>query len=173
MADGGRSIADIARRLVTLREALDMNATKFAKLIEDNDYDLSQFSQGSVEFYNVGGEGQAGLPFAIYPSMLYYHRDAFDEAGLEYPPHKYGDPYMLDGQEVEWDMDTMWELAKRLTVDVNNNDAVVQSSSAAKTTGCSRSAAGPDCAGSLMCSPPWAGLSRHGDPVRSRPEGRP
>ncbi len=92
-------------------------------LIAENNYDLSQFSQGSVEFYNVGGEGQAGLPFAIYPSMLYYHRDAFDEAGLEYPPHAYGDPYMLDGQEVEWDMDTMWELAKRLTVDVNGNDA--------------------------------------------------
>jgi multiple sugar transport system substrate-binding protein len=93
------------------------------QLIEDNDYDLSQFSQGSVEFYNVGGEGQAGLPFAIYPSMLYYHRDAFDEAGLEYPPHVYGDPYVLDGAEVEWNMDTMWELARRLTVDVNGNDA--------------------------------------------------
>ena len=89
----------------------------------ENDYDLSQFSQGSVEFYNVGGEGQVGLPFAIYPSMLYYHRDAFDEAGLEYPPHAYGEPYMLDGEEVEWNMDTMWELAKRLTVDVNGNDA--------------------------------------------------
>ena len=60
-------------------------------LIAENNYDLSQFSQGSVEFYNVGGEGQAGLPFAIYPSMLYYHRDAFDEAGLEYPPHAYGE----------------------------------------------------------------------------------
>ncbi|HEX6474492.1 MAG TPA: extracellular solute-binding protein, partial [Candidatus Limnocylindria bacterium] len=93
------------------------------QLIEDNDYDLSQFSQGSVEFYNVGGEGQAGLPFAIYPSMLYYHRDAFDEAGLEYPPHAYGEPYMLDGEEVEWNMDAMWELARRLTVDVNGNDA--------------------------------------------------
>ena len=92
-------------------------------LIEANNYDLSQFSQGSVEFYKVGGEGQAGLPFAIYPSMLYYHRDAFEEAGLEEPPHAYGEPYVLDGQEVEWNMDTMWELAKRLTVDVNNNDA--------------------------------------------------
>ena len=92
-------------------------------LIAENNYDLSQFSQGSVEFYNVGGEGQAGLPFAIYPSMLYYHRDAFEEAGLDEPPHAYGETYMLDGQEVEWDMDAMWELAKRLTVDVNGNDA--------------------------------------------------
>src|SRR5918998_2342780 len=44
-------------------------------LIESTDYDLEQFTEGSVEFYNVGGEGQIGLPFAIFPSMLYYHRD--------------------------------------------------------------------------------------------------
>ncbi|MGH2380625.1 MAG: ABC transporter substrate-binding protein [Candidatus Limnocylindria bacterium] len=92
-------------------------------LIASSGYDTSQFSEGSVEFYNVGGEGQIGLPFAIYPSMLFYHRDMFDEADLEYPPHAYGDPYMLDGEEVEWDMDTLAELARRLTVDVNGNDA--------------------------------------------------
>jgi multiple sugar transport system substrate-binding protein len=94
-----------------------------APLIESTGYDLTQFSEGSVEFYNVGGEGQVGLPFAIYPSMFFYQRDMFDEADLEYPPQEYGQPYMLDGQEVEWDMDTMWEIAKRLTVDVNGNDA--------------------------------------------------
>ncbi len=92
-------------------------------LIDSTGYDLSQFTEGSVEFYNVGGEGQVGLPFAIYPSMLYYQRDMFDEAGLEYPPHVYGDPYVLDGEDVEWNFDTLREVAKRLTVDVNNNDA--------------------------------------------------
>ena len=92
-------------------------------LIESNSYDLTQFTQGSVEFYNVGGEGQIGLPFAIYPSMLYYQRDMFEEAGLEPPPHTYGEKYMLDGQEVDWDMDTLRELAMRLTVDKNGNDA--------------------------------------------------
>ena len=90
-------------------------------LIEANNYDLTQFTEGSVEFYNVGGEGQVGLPFAIYPSMFFYQRDMFDEADLEYPPHVYGEPYVLDGEEVEWDMDAMWEVAKRLTVDVNGN----------------------------------------------------
>ena len=44
--------------------------------------------------------------------MLFYHRDMFDEAGLEYPPHAYGDPYILDGEEVTWDMDTLAELAQ-------------------------------------------------------------
>ena len=76
-------------------------------LIESTGYDTSQFSEGAVEFFNVGGEGQIGLPFASYPSMLFYHRDMFDEAGLEYPPHAYGDPYILDGEEVTWDMDTL------------------------------------------------------------------
>lgn len=92
-------------------------------LIESTSYDLTQFTEGSVEFYEVGGEGQIGLPFAIFPSMLYYHRDMFDEAGLEYPPHAYGDPYVLDGEEVEWNMDTLAELARRLTVDTAGNDA--------------------------------------------------
>jgi multiple sugar transport system substrate-binding protein len=92
-------------------------------VIESTGYDLSQFAEGSVDFYNTGGEGQVGLPFAIYPSMLYYQRAMFDEAGLEYPPHAYGDPYVLDGEEVEWNFDTLREVGKRLTVDVNGNDA--------------------------------------------------
>jgi multiple sugar transport system substrate-binding protein len=92
-------------------------------LIESTGYDTSQFAEGSVDFFNVGGEGQIGLPFASYPSMLFYHRDMFDEAGLEYPPHAYGDPYVLDGEERTWDTDTLRELAKRLTVDENGNDA--------------------------------------------------
>jgi multiple sugar transport system substrate-binding protein len=92
-------------------------------LIEANDYDLSQFPEEAVEFYQVGGEGQIGIPFAQFPSMLYYQRDMFDEAGLEYPPHEYGEPYVLDGEEVEWNFETLRELALRLTVDVNGNDA--------------------------------------------------
>ena len=92
-------------------------------LIAESGFDLSQFPQEAVDFMNVGGEGQIGIPFASYPSMLFYHRDMFDEAGLEYPPHEYGAPYILDGEEVPWDMNTLQELAKRLTVDEAGNDA--------------------------------------------------
>ena len=92
-------------------------------LIAESGFDLSQFPQEAVDFMNVGGEGQIGIPFASYPSMLFYHRDMFDEAGLEYPPHAYGDPYILDGEEVAWDFETLAELAKRLTVDEAGNDA--------------------------------------------------
>lgn len=93
-------------------------------LIQKTNYDLTQYDQGAVDFYKVGGEGQIGIPFAIFPSVLYYQRDMFDEAGLNYPPHKYGEKYKWpDGTEVEWNYDTLRELAMKLTVDENGKDA--------------------------------------------------
>jgi multiple sugar transport system substrate-binding protein len=87
-------------------------------------YDLGQYDDGAVEFYNVGDQGQIGIPFAIYPSMLWYKAELFDEAGLEYPPHEYGAPYTWpDGTEAEWNYATVREVALRLTVDENNLDA--------------------------------------------------
>ena len=93
-------------------------------LIDSTGHDLTQYGEGSVEFYNVPGEGQVGLPFAIFPSMTYYQKELFDEAGLNYPPHKVGEKYVMpDGTEVDWDFDTLREIAKILTVDANGNDA--------------------------------------------------
>lgn len=92
--------------------------------IKKTNYDLSQFDKGAVDFYKVGGEGQVGLPFAIYPSELYYQRAMFDEAGLKYPPHKYGEKYVMpDGKQVDWDFNTLGQLAKILTVDEQGKDA--------------------------------------------------
>jgi multiple sugar transport system substrate-binding protein len=92
--------------------------------IQKTSYDLGQFDQSAVDFYKVGGEGQIGLPFAIYPGMLFYQKAMFEEAGLQEPPHKYGDKYkMPDGKEVEWNFDTFSEVAKILTVDKNGKDA--------------------------------------------------
>ncbi len=92
-------------------------------IIEKTGYDTSQYAEGSVEFY-VGGDGQTGLPFAIFPSMLFYQRDMFDEAGLAYPPHTVGEKYVWpDGTEEEWTYDTMRKLALILTVDANGVDA--------------------------------------------------
>ena len=91
-----------------------------SQLISDTKYDLTQYSQGAVDFYKVGGEGQVGIPFAIYPSMLFYQKGMFSEAGLKEPPHKYGDQYeMPDGSKVPWDYDTVAKIAKMLTVDAN------------------------------------------------------
>ena len=51
---------------------------------------------------------------------MYYNKELFDEADLEYPPAAYGEPY-ADGDP--WDMDKVAELALLLTVDANGNDA--------------------------------------------------
>ncbi len=94
-----------------------------APLIAKNGYDLSGFPESVVDIYKLD-EGQVGIPFAIYPSALFYRKSAFEEAGLNEPPHKYGEKYkMADGSEVDWTYDVVREIAKKLTVDTNNKDA--------------------------------------------------
>ncbi|RPI32486.1 MAG: extracellular solute-binding protein [Chloroflexota bacterium] len=92
--------------------------------IDKYNYDLSQYDEASINFYNVPGEGMIGVPFGVYPAVLWYNLDLFDEAGLNYPPHAFGEKYVMpDGTEKDWDVDTMTELAKILTVDTNGKDA--------------------------------------------------
>lgn len=83
------------------------------------DYDWSDFDQGSIDAYRLA-EGTFGIPFAVFPSVIYYNRDLFDEAGLEYPPHEWGADY-ADGEL--WNIEKLEELAMLLTVDANGNDA--------------------------------------------------
>lgn len=84
------------------------------------DFDWSEFSEASVESYRLEGEGLVGIPFALYPSAIFYNKDLFDEAGLDYPPHEWGADY-ADGEP--WDVAKLEELAMVLTVDANGNDA--------------------------------------------------
>src|SRR5438034_537456 len=92
--------------------------------IQKEHIDLSGFDQGVLNLYKAGGGEQFGIPFAIYPSELYYQPDMFDEAGLEYPPSEYGQQYkMPDGSMVDWNYDTVRQIAMKLTVDRNNKDA--------------------------------------------------
>lgn len=93
-------------------------------LIQKFNYDLTQFDEGAVNFYKTGGEGQLGIPFGVYPSVMYYNKALFDEAGLAYPPHKYGEKYTWpDGTQSEWNYETVQQLAMKLTVDKNGKDA--------------------------------------------------
>jgi multiple sugar transport system substrate-binding protein len=101
------------------RNAFEGQLLDLTQLIEENNVDLSQYPQSLVDYYNVEGQGQIGLPYAIYPSFIYFNKDLFDEAGLPYPPQKYGEKY--DGKE--WNMDTLRELAMKLTVDDQGDDA--------------------------------------------------
>lgn len=96
-------------------------------LVDANNYDLSQWPEDLVNFYRTE-EGLVGLPFATFPSMIYYRPALFEEAGLNLPPANYGDPYVWDdGTEVEWTVDVLRELAMILTVDANGNDATMDS----------------------------------------------
>jgi len=86
--------------------------------IADNKFDTGIFDPALIKFYQVEGE-QVGLPFAVFPGAMYFIPAMFDEAGLAYPPQKYGEKYVLDGNEVDWNWDTVTEVAKRLTIDIN------------------------------------------------------
>ena len=95
-------------------------------LIDKNHFDMTQFPESTVNLYNVAGEGQVGIPFAIYPSVLFYKASLFKEAGLAEPPHKNSTYTMPDGSTVPWDYDTVRKIAMMLTVDKNGKDATEQ-----------------------------------------------
>lgn len=92
-------------------------------LLTSSAYDLSVYDQTTLDFFKQDGV-QIGVPFDLYPSMLWYKRDFFEEAGLAEPPHEFGAKYkMADGTEVDWNYDTLRQLALKLTVDKAGNDA--------------------------------------------------
>ena len=89
-------------------------------LIDKTGYGVEGVDPALVEFFKLGeNNATVGVPFATYPSFLYFNKDLFDEAGLPYPPTKIGEKY----QGKDWDMATLRELAMKLTVDANGADA--------------------------------------------------
>jgi multiple sugar transport system substrate-binding protein len=85
--------------------------------IEKSKFDSSIFYDSVLNimktFYPEGR--QNAIPFGIYPSMVFYNKDAFDAAGLNYPPHDYADS--------SWTYDKIREYGMKLTLDKNGNDA--------------------------------------------------
>ncbi|HEV7810072.1 MAG TPA: extracellular solute-binding protein [Candidatus Limnocylindrales bacterium] len=97
-------------------------------LITSSAFDMSKFDAGLAHFFDLGVNGATiGVPFATYPSYLWYNKKLFDEAGLAPPPTRVGDLY--DGKP--WDMDAVRTIAMKLTVDKNGNDATSSSFDAA------------------------------------------
>jgi multiple sugar transport system substrate-binding protein len=89
-------------------------------LVASQNYDTSKVDPALNDFWKMGEDNALiGLPFAVYPSYLYFNKDLFDEAKLPYPPTKVGDKY--EGKD--WDMAALRDLAMKLTVDKNGNDA--------------------------------------------------
>jgi multiple sugar transport system substrate-binding protein len=87
-------------------------------LAEQAGFDLSSYDPALLDFLRDDGV-LVGIPFGLYPSFLYYNKALFDEARLPYPPHAVGELY--DGEE--WNNETFTELAMKMTVDANGNDA--------------------------------------------------
>jgi multiple sugar transport system substrate-binding protein len=79
--------------------------------------DTSVFNKNLLPLFETS-EGTVGLPFAVYPSAIFFNKAIFDSAGYNYPPAKYGDKYkMPDGTMVDWSWDTVATVAKALTTD--------------------------------------------------------
>ena len=91
-----------------------------APLVEKQKFDTSIFNEAQLKAQQDRTGAQVALPFGVYPSMIWYNKDLFDEAGLKYPPAKFGEKY-ADGSD--WNMDKLRELALKLTVDKAGNDA--------------------------------------------------
>ena len=96
------------------------NLLDLKPLIESHKFDMTKFDPALADFFAIGKEGATiGVPYATYPSFIYYNKKLFDEAKLPYPPTKVGDLY--DGKP--WDMEAVRQLGMKLTVDKNGNDA--------------------------------------------------
>lgn len=80
--------------------------------IERDKYDMSDF-YGPATTLNKYPDVNAGLPLGLYPSFIFYNKDAFDAAGLEYPTTDYNDK--------SWNIEKVRELAMQLTLDANDN----------------------------------------------------
>ena len=89
-------------------------------LIASQKFDMTKFDPALVDFFDIGKAGATiGVPYATYPSFIYYNKKLFDEAKLPLPPTKVGEMY--NGKP--WDMAALRELGMKLTVDKNGNDA--------------------------------------------------
>jgi multiple sugar transport system substrate-binding protein len=114
------NVPDIVGPVGTVgRATFDGNFLDLNPYIQANGVDLSVYNQEIVNAYNLPGQGQIGIPFAVFPSFVYFNKDLFDEAGLPYPPQNFGELY----QGKPWDFETVRDLAKKLTVDEAGNDA--------------------------------------------------
>jgi multiple sugar transport system substrate-binding protein len=82
--------------------------------IDAENFDMSDFFGAAVELYQYPDK-TVGLPLGMFPSFIFYNKDAFDAAGLDYPTTDYND--------TSWDVDALRELAMQLTIDENGNNA--------------------------------------------------
>ena len=59
--------------------------------IERDSFDLTDFEESVLDIYEVDGKVM-GLPILTTGSFVFYNKDWFDAAGVEYPPTNWDDP---------------------------------------------------------------------------------
>lgn len=99
----------------TVSEYIDYWAD-ITPLIQAENYDMSDFYSRALEL-NITKDINAGLPLGLYPSFIFYSLDAFDAAGVPYPPSDYAD--------TAWTIDELSHRAMLLTLDENFNDVTM------------------------------------------------
>lgn len=98
---------------------------EFLLEIEPSHIEEELYKERVLELYRgLDGEYFLGLPFTVSPSFIYYNRRLFDEAGMPYPPGRFGEDYIDElGISREWDIDTLQKVAMKLTLDSAMNSA--------------------------------------------------
>lgn len=91
-----------------------------APLVTKTGFDTSIFAPEALKSQTSIDGTQVALPFGVFPSAIFYNKELFDEAGIEYPPAKHGEKY-ADGSD--WNWDKLREIAKKLTFDAAGKDA--------------------------------------------------
>jgi len=108
-------------------------------LVDSTGFDTSIWPAETIENFREPDGTLPGLPFASFPSFIYYNPALFDEAGLPYPPQEYGPDGVTvygEGTEYEgtWDFAKVAEIGAILAVDANGNDATSADFDGANTT---------------------------------------
>lgn len=84
-------------------------------LMDAEGFDTSDFYGAAVDLY-AGEDKTVGIPLGMFPSFIFYNKDLFDAAGLDYPTTDYSD--------TSWNIDALRTLAMELTLDANGNNAL-------------------------------------------------
>ncbi len=89
----------------------------------DTGFDTSVFPGKINQLYSES-DSVLALPFTINPSVILYNTQLFNQAGLAYPPSRYGMKYaMPDGSEADWTWDTLAALSRLMTIDGSDLNA--------------------------------------------------
>lgn len=95
-----------------------------APIIAANAYDTSDFNPAHLALYQDGQGHLYGLPHSVFSGFIFYNKDLFDQAGLAYPPHQFGQPYADTLYGGAWTMDKLAEVSRLLTLDGSGRNSL-------------------------------------------------